>query len=201
MRQLQVNFCRSPRVHPSPSSNCGVTIVEILMVLGVASLLASLAMPSLQGWLLQHRVAVTTNALVSAFYVARQTAVQRQRPVALCAGSDGRCHESGRANWTAGWLMFHDDNRSGQIDDGEPLIHTGEPSNPGLSLSANSPLRKSVIFTPLGVAQQPGGAFSAGRLRICARGVAGNNARDLVLAKSGRVRLEETGFAGDCPTP
>lgn len=190
-----VSHLRSPR----PWSHQGFTLVEALAVLTVAALLATWAVPWLQGWVLQHRLATATNALSAAFATARQTAIIQQRPVALCAGSPPRCATSAAWNWGAGWLMFFDDNRNGRIDDGEPLLHTATAVPEGIVVFANSPLRKTVIFTPLGMAQQAGGAFSAGRIRLCVRAPIRNNARDLVLAKSGRLRLEESDRGGDCP--
>jgi type IV fimbrial biogenesis protein FimT len=176
-------------------------LVEALVVLTIAGLLATWAAPWLQGWVLQHRLATATNALVAAFALARQTAMTLQRPVALCAGAPPRCHDPAGWDWAKGWLMFFDDNRNGSIDAGEPLLHTAAAAPEGVAVFANSPLRKPVVFTPLGVAQQAGGAFSAGRIRLCVRSPIRNNVHDLVLAKSGRVRLEESDFGGNCPAP
>jgi len=178
---------------------CGFTLVEALAALTIAALLAAWAAPWMHGWVLQHRLATTTNALAAAFAMARQTAISHQRPVALCAATPPNCHDAAHWDWADGWMLFFDDNRNGQPDAGEQLVHTAVAMPQDVTVFANGPLRKTVIFTPLGVAQQAGGAFSAGRIRLCVHAPILNNVRDLVLAKSGRLRLEESDLGGDCP--
>lgn len=192
------NVCFKVRQTPAA---CGFTLVEVLVVLLVATILIGLAAPSLRGWVMQHHLATTTNSLIAAFQLARQTAIQSHRPVSVCAGTSGVCHSRASWDWAKGWLVFIDRNRNGVLDGEETPLHTGSVSHANLTLAANSPLRNSVIFTALGFAEQPGGAFAAGRLRICAPLAIDKNARDLVLSKSGRLRLEEADFSGACPAP
>jgi type IV fimbrial biogenesis protein FimT len=171
----------------------------MLAALTIAALLVTWAVPWMYGWVLQHRLTTATNSLAAAFVLARQTAISHHRPVALCAGVPPKCHDAAQWNWGAGWLMFFDDNRNGLPDDSERLVHSGAAAPHGITVFANSPLRKTVIFTPLGVAQQTSGAFTAGRIRLCVHFSILNNVRDLVLSKSGRLRLEESDLGGDCP--
>ena len=179
----------------------GFTLVEMLVVLLVSAVALGLAAPGLQNLLATHRLSTATNALASGFHLARLAAIQRHRPVALCAGESGACHNRANWDWGKGWIVFVDPNRNGVRDADEPLLHTGTAAHPSLLARGNTPLRKSVIFTAQGFAEQPGGAFAAGRLRVCAPMPLGNNARDLVLAKSGRLRLEDADFSGTCPPP
>lgn len=186
---------------PKGGQHRGFTLLEVLAALTIAALLLTWALPWLNNWVLQHRLATATNGLAAAFALARQTAISHQRPVALCAGVPPKCHDAAQWNWAAGWLMFFDDNRNGLPDDDAPVLHTAAELPRDVMAFANGPLRKAVIFTPLGVAQQADGAFSAGRIRLCVRAPIVNNVRDLVLAKSGRLRLEESDRDGDCSAP
>ena len=180
---------------------CGFTLVEVLIVLLVGAVLFGLAAPWMRGWVMQHHLSTTTNSLLSAFHLARQTAIGLHRPVSVCAGANGACHSRAAWDWSKGWIVFVDRNRNGILDGEETPLHTGSVSHADLVFAANSPMRKSVIFTALGFAEQPSGAFAAARLRICAPLPIFKNARDLVLSKSGRLRLEETDFSGACPAP
>lgn len=201
MTPIQSNTRNASGRRRSLLGEAGLTLVELMIVLLMTAIVIGLAAPSLRGWILQQHLSTTTNSLISAFHLARQTAIQSQRPVSLCAGQSGACH--GRANWdwSKGWIVFIDYNRNGILDGEEMPIYTGHGAHADLIVTANAPLTKSVIFTSLGFAEQPGGAFSAGRLRICAPMPIFKNARDLVLAKSGRLRLEESDFSGACPAP
>lgn len=179
----------------------GFTLVELLGVLLVSAVALGLVAPGLANLLATHRLSTATNAYSSAFHLARQAAIQRHRPVAVCAGESGTCHSRASWDWAKGWLVFIDPNRNGVRDADEPLLYSGPAAHPSLLARGNLPLNQSVIFNALGFAEQPGGSFAAGRLRICVPVAIGKNARDLVLAKSGRLRLEEADFSGACPPP
>lgn len=179
----------------------GFTLVELLGVLLVSAVTLSLAAPWLQNLLATHRLSTATNSFVGAFHLARQAAIQRHRTVALCAGESGTCHNRANWDWAKGWIVFVDPNRNGVRDADEPLLYTGDGAHPSLLARGNAPLNTSVIFTAQGFAEQPGGAFAAGRLRICTPMPLVHNAHDLVLAKSGRLRLENANFSGTCPPP
>jgi len=57
-----------------------------------------------------------------------------------------------------------------------------------------------VVFMPAGgAAERISGAFAAGRVRVCAATSISPNVIDIVLSKSGRVRLEHHDFNGECP--
>ncbi len=184
-----------------PRATYGFTLVEVLIILFVGAILIGLAAPWMRGWVMQHHLATSTNSLLSAFHLARQTAIELHRPVSICAGESGACQSRSRWDWSKGWIVFIDRNRNGLLDGEETPLHTGHASHADLAVAANSPLSKTVIFTALGFAEQPGGAFAVGRLRICVPLPIDKNARDLILAKSGRLRLEEADFSGTCPAP
>lgn len=201
MPQVQFWSKRPSVVDLSRPRERGFTLIEAMLVLLVAAVLMGIAAPSLRGWLLQQHLSTSTNSLISAFHLARQTAIQSHQAVSLCAGHEGTCHSKAAWDWSKGWIVFYDRNRNGILDGEERPLQTGFGAHSNLVVAANSPLRKPVIFTPLGFAEQPGGAFAAGRLRLCAPLPIYKNARDLVLSKSGRIRLEESDFSGACPSP
>ncbi len=201
MSQVQHWLQGPSAVEFSRPSEGGFTLIEAMLVLLVAAVLMGIAAPSLRGWLLQQHLSTSTNSLISAFHLARQTAIQSHQAVSLCAGHEGACHSKAAWDWSKGWIVFYDRNRNGVLDGEEKPLQTGHGAHSNVVVSANSPLRKPVIFTSLGFAEQPGGAFTAGRLRICAPLPIHKNARDLVLSKSGRIRLEESDFSGACPSP
>ncbi|MDY0148177.1 MAG: GspH/FimT family protein, partial [Halothiobacillus sp.] len=87
------------------------------------------------------------------------------------------------------------------LDADEQILFTGIARRDDVVVQGNTPVEKPIIFSPLGFASQPGGAFTAGTLRVCVPADIANNARDLVLAKSGRLRVEAKDLNGVCPGP
>lgn len=184
-----------------PRLYTGFTIVELMVTLTVAMIAIGLAVPTLSRIIAQNNLATSANSFVSAFGAARQSAIQLNVPVTLCAGDSTGCHTQPNWDWSKGWLVFIDRDKDGTLDAGERILHTGMASHRGLLVQGNHPCRKPVIFTSMGFAQQPGGAFAAGTLRVCVPVNIPNNARNLILTKSGRLRVEEADFGGACPTP
>ncbi len=178
----------------------GFTLIELLSVAAVAAVLLAVGIPGMQRMLLTNRLAATSNALVAAFHLARQTAVARNRPVTLCPGDPATgCSR----DWTAGtWLQFVDRDHDGRLDTGEPVLQSGAVADAlHIAILGNRPMRQPIVFMPQGQAEQASGAFAAGTLRICVRDAIQPNAVDLILSRSGRVRAESRDLSGDCPFP
>ncbi|MDD4965931.1 GspH/FimT family pseudopilin [Halothiobacillus sp.] len=192
------NHFTEPSFAP-PDSSLGFTAIELMMTLIIAMILLAIAIPSFSRMTAQNHLATTANDFVSAFGAARQTAIVKGRPVTLCAGNQSGCFAS--VDWSNGWLAFVDADKSGTLDAGEQILFTGIARRDDVVVQGNTPVEKPIIFSPLGFASQPGGAFTAGTLRVCVPTDIANNARDLVLAKSGRLRVEAKDLNGACPWP
>ena len=200
-RSSGVPSSRGPGIHRQSGLAAGFTVVEVMIALAVALITIGLAMPAFSRMIAQNNLATAANSFVSAFGLARQSAIQFTAPVTLCAGDSSGCQDAQNWDWSQGWLVFLDRNKDGALDAGERVLHAGIASHQDVLVQGNGPFQKPVIFTALGFAEQPGGAFAAGTLRVCVRAGIHNNARNLVLAKSGRLRVEEVDFGGTCPTP
>lgn len=177
----------------------GFTVIELMITLTLAMILLSLAIPAFSRMTAQNHLATTANDFVSAFALARESAITKGRAVALCAGDASGCFDT--VDWSHGWLAFTDPNKNGVLDTSEHVVFTGIVRRDDVVVQGNTPVEKPIIFSPLGFASQPGGAFTAGTLRVCVPADIGENARDLVLAKSGRLRVEAKNLAGACPSP
>lgn len=189
--------CRSSRVARVHS---GFSVAETLIVLSIAGLLAAIAAPSFSHLIEMHRIVVSSNALMGAFAMARQSAIAKNQVVTICAGSvESGCH----ADWNrAEWLIFTDRNRNGKRDSEDFLIQDGTASTGAtVRILANRPLKMPVLFHPIGHAEQPSGAFAAGTIRICATSSSATPGVDLVLSKSGQIRTQAHDAGGNCTQP
>lgn len=82
----------------------GVTLVELLIVIAIAAILASLAGPSFSDFINRTRQNSVVSQLVSDLNRARSEAIKRNTPVLLCVRStDSACGTT--TNWQNGWLI------------------------------------------------------------------------------------------------
>lgn len=176
----------------------GFTVLELLITLTVASVLMSVAIPSYQHVSAQNHLATSTNRLLRAMMAARQTAITRNAPVTFCAGDPSNGCDG---DWLAHeMIVFVDADRDGKFDPEDELkLFEQFSASTIIEVSGNGPFRKAIVFRSSGQAQWPGGAFAAGRLRVCTEYALTSNATDLVLIGSGRVVTEQHDFDGTCP--
>jgi type IV fimbrial biogenesis protein FimT len=164
------------------------TLVEMAVALAIAALLVVLALPAFRDWLSAYQLANHAKHLAETMTRARTEAVRLGHRVNLCKSSDRlRCADHG--SWDAGFVVFVDANRNGRIDDGEHVLEVEGAAPPGITVSANRPVDDYVSYTGLGHARMLNGALQMGTFVVCLRG---QRALHVVLANTGRVRVERT---------
>lgn len=99
----------------------GLTLVELVVTLAVAVILALIAAPLFTSITANNAMSSATNLLSGHMQLARSEAVKRGNAVTICPSGDGvSC--AGTNQWAVGWLVFEDLGVSGQVDDGDTPI-------------------------------------------------------------------------------
>ena len=76
----------------------GFTLLELMVTLAVASILAVIALPSFRDLLRKNQVSSANNALLADLSYARSEAITRGNIVSICPSSDGAtCTAAGQA--------------------------------------------------------------------------------------------------------
>lgn len=84
----------------------GLTLVELIIVLTIAGVLAALAAPGMQKFVASNRLTAQVNDLLADISHARSEAIKRNVSSGVCASTSGtNCTASG--NWANGWLVFY----------------------------------------------------------------------------------------------
>lgn len=158
----------------------GLTLIELMVVLAVAAILAGTAVPGMKGLILQQQQVSAVNSYLASFNLARSHAVSHAGQVIACPSRDGATCTGG-LSWEHGWLVYQDDNRNRQLDDGEPVLSVSGPLRPGLT-ATSSIGRPQLVYRADGSA-----AGSNLRLTLCdQRGP--DRARSVVVNNAGRPR-------------
>ncbi len=166
----------------------GFSLLELLLVLGLAAWLATLAVPFLGGVLMGRQLQSAAESLVADLRLARSEAIQRQAIVAVCSSSDGASCTSAAA-WVQGWLVFVDRDGNRRRDAGEPVLRV-QQRLPGLaSIASAAPLNDKAIFS-----YQPSGWAKAASQSLLFTAEGGPApARLVCISSQGRPALRPPG--------
>lgn len=121
----------------------GFTLLELMVTLAVAAILVTVAVPSMARLMRENQASTTVNELIYALRLARNEAVTRKLPVAVCASDGDEC--TGGNDWDQGWLVFTDPNGNADCSDdggrnctgGGRILHRVRDVASGFDLSAN----------------------------------------------------------------
>lgn len=166
------------------ASQKGFTLVELLITISVAAILAALAAPSFKGFVAKQGVSSASNEIFSALNLARMEAVKRNRHVLVCpSNSAGTGCLTGNI-WTQGWLVCVDADSNNTCD---TITNTSDPNYPN-PFNKHSPLSGDVTVTGTvnPVIFRPDGSSVAISLTV-ASSTTGVSSKTVAVATSGYV--------------
>ena len=175
----------------------GFTLLELMMTLGVAAIVMTVAVPNLNAFKMNAKRSATINEMVSSIHFARSTAVTRNARVTVCASADSaNCNST---NWEDGWIAFVDNDSDQAVDADEIIIRASEGME-GITVdSAN--FADSFMFRPNGRIMSSTIATNSGEFTFCDRRGA-DEARVLIVDIAGRPQTSHylsDGSAPNCP--
>ena len=101
-------------------SEAGFNLVELLVVISIASILTGLGVSSYRYVTNSSRVSSEINSLLGDMQVARSEAIKRGQTVTICPSGNGTSCAGGGAAWNGGWIVFTDWNGDGAVTAGAP---------------------------------------------------------------------------------
>lgn len=109
----------------APERQAGMTLVELLIVLAIAAVLATIAAPSFSSFVNDTRLTTTLSQLASDLNRARLDAIKRNSWVLFCVRDAAGTGCSTGTDWNNGWVICHDSEPDGDCD-----AATDEEPNP-----------------------------------------------------------------------
>ena len=165
-----------------PQRNQGFTLIELMVVVGVVAIIASVAVPGLQAFVANNRQAGAGYELLSSLYFARDEAVTRNVQVAICPSADGTgCDAVG---WEAGHIVFVDGDGDGALDATEETLARTEPLPAGLTVRS-AEYADFLIYRPNGRVRVSDPNVNRGTFSFCAPSST-SQARQAHIGFSGR---------------
>ena len=161
------------------TNRAGFTMIELLIVMAIAAILATVAVPSFWTLIQNQRATTQANNLVTAVNLARSEAARRGDQVEICASTDqADCNSS---DWTNGWVVR--DASSGEVlRVWDPLPTTG---------NINSNGDDEILFNSRGEAD---GNYS---FTLWFNGCTGEQTRSIQINRAGRASVTRNGTECD----
>jgi len=189
-----------------PAQARGVTLIELMVTIGILTLLIGMAMPMFTNVIKNSRIRSQSSDLLTNLAIARAESAKRAVRVTLCASTTWAnatpsCTGGGATAWSNGYIVFADQNGNGSFDAGsDTVIAVSEPLSGGNVLQTiagfGAPASADKFqFRPSGATNLPA---AGGTFKLCddRSGSAGKQVgRQIVLTVTGRAASSFT----DCP--
>jgi prepilin-type N-terminal cleavage/methylation domain-containing protein len=167
----------------------GFTLMELMVTVGVAAIIASFAIPSMRELLTRGRVNGEADQIVSTLALARNTAITTRRNVVLVVHKEG---------WSKGWQLHRD------TDPGE-VFHDYQPKESteitGWQGAKTTDVVNQIVFNPSGFVERldptPKAALDL-TLMVCDSDTRLESGRNITMSRIGRIVSTQYPDAGTC---
>lgn len=160
-------------------------MLELMITLSIAAILATIAVPSYQSMMVQSRLSTQSNEFLTALHYTRSEAIKRGMRVTMCKSSSDTDCTSG-SNWQDGWIVYSDGGTAG-IRDGTDQILRTFPGLKGSALNGGGSFSNSITYRPSGSSFGNGnGGLSNGTFTLCNS----TKGRRIIINSTGRPHLE-----------
>lgn len=147
--------------------NKGFTMLELMIALSVAAILATIAAPSYQSMIVQSRLSTQSNEFLTALHYTRSEAIKRGIQVTMCKSSSGTGCTSG-SNWQDGWIVYSDRGVAGTMDGSDQILRVF-PGLKGSTMDGGTRFANWIGYLSNGSSQGSGssGLVGNGTFTLC----------------------------------
>lgn len=165
------------------TKHTGFTLIELMVVLSIAAILAALALPSFRSLIQNNRLTTQANELAGTLNFARGEAVKRGGRVTVCVSTDQATCTLGTA-WEGGWIAFADPDNTATFTVGDTLLRVRGALEGGSTLTGTA---TAVQYLPSGLLGAGTGSYV-----LTTTGCTGNEKRTINITATGRLGVSRS---------
>ena len=176
--------------------SAGFTLIEMLIVLLIAAILLSAAVPAYQGQVQSGRMSAASRDMLSNLMSAKSESVARNEFVTVCKRNTTATGCLASGDWGQGWVSFIDADGDGAFEVGDEIIQVHDALPNTLTARATAQIQNRITFRPNGQTHFTG----TQTIVVCDENGFGDKARAVVISVIGKVSIlpgNESGQA-DC---
>lgn len=168
----------------------GFTLVELMVVVAIAAILAALAVPSFRSFINSTRQSSAVMQLVSDLNLGRSEAIKRNAHVLVCARNSDGTDCAASTNWQAGWLVCLEGSvvnqcAAGTVTTPNPIV-VRPPLDSALTLTFSNAVTPAATNARFNANSSQGSDGAANTLRIGGTWT-GATARTITVATTGNI--------------
>jgi type IV fimbrial biogenesis protein FimT len=168
----------------------GVTLIEMMFVIVVLAILATITAPSFRDASLGPRLTAIANSLHGSIQIARSEAIKANALVTMCASADEEsCAETD--DWHKGWIVFIARPGEDEDEEDEVIILHRESALPAGYLISEATGVHTLQFGPIGIGN------TAAVFKVCRKEPLGRQERVVSMTATGIARVTST-ETGSC---
>jgi type IV fimbrial biogenesis protein FimT len=163
-------------------SNGGFTLIEVMVVIGIVAVLATLALPSFQQFINNTRLSSIHSQLINDVNFARSEAIKRNSRTLICARNTAGTGCANATDWSVGWVVCVDSDSDGACD--ASTLTAPNPSKAQAQLNSALTLSSSVAIIRFNANGSQGVPGTIATLTLSTNGA---TTRTLAVAPSGGI--------------
>lgn len=170
----------------------GFTLIELMITLAIAAILATLGAPSFSEFIISNRITAQTNDLINGLNLARSEAVRRGQPVCIKSNS------ATANDWTEGWQIYSDPNANrtsgGTVcsTTGATIIQSHDQLTGDATLTSSANFSSYIRFNALGVATNSSDVGISGSFSLCRKDSNSAKSKLINISTTGLIRLSSS---------
>lgn len=172
-------------------NNAGFTLIELMVVIAIVGIFASIAIPSFSKLIANNRLSTATNELVANMMLARSEALKRSNTVTMCPSAD-QTTCSGGGDFSQGWIVFLDcdgDGVQGSVTTDCGLNNMEEVIKVGDGFQSVSMTNAAGGFVSFGFSGRPTNNTNS-TFSVTDTANIADSEKEVTLSRVGRVRAE-----------
>ena len=159
----------------------GFTLIELIVVLAIAAILATVGLPSMVEFVQNNRLAAETNRFVSSIRFARSEAVKRNEAITLNSSAN---------SWSDGWAI---NVGAAPVNPTSEILRNEVAASQGITISSGAPTTANLTY-------QADGTIANTRTQFFICDERGSDlGRVVTINVTGRVDVGELPNGTNCP--